>query len=117
MAGEQLPGGWTLDEARANHPELIGASLAWRAYEAPSESWDHDHCVFCWTGFGPGGTSAGYTDDIRQSEAGRRLPFGSGTLISSPAQTVRWVCAGCAEAYRDGFGWRTTGGPADPSRG
>jgi hypothetical protein len=116
MDEQRLPGGWTLDEARANHPELIRAHLVWTRCEPPSGSWDHDHCVFCWVSIGGrgDGVDAAYTDDVAQPDDGATVPLGAGKLVGSPAGTRTWVCATCAEAYRSGFGWTTTGARADP---
>ncbi len=47
---------------------LKGVTLFRRAYSRYRESWDHDHCAFCWTKFmvedGPGVLHEGYcTED------------------------------------------------------
>ena len=119
MDGERLPGGWTLDEALANHPDLIGANLVWRAYEPPSATWDHAHCAFCWAQIGQGGDAldAAYTDDVAEAEDAATIPFGDGVLVGAPAGARTWVCGGCAEAYRVGFGWRTSPRPPDTPAG
>jgi hypothetical protein len=30
---------------------LRGAALVWKPYHAWSETWEHDHCSFCWAKF------------------------------------------------------------------
>jgi hypothetical protein len=42
-----------LDDWRLRGQEryLRGAVLVWKRYRARSESWDHDHCSFCWATF------------------------------------------------------------------
>ena len=69
---------------------MKGATLAWREYAAPSETWDHDHCEFCFEKFMPspaaeGVVSAGYV-----------------TLDGED----RWVCRRCFDDFKDLFEWR-----------
>lgn len=68
---------------------MKGLALSWREYVAPSETWDHDHCEFCFQKFmpAPGGEdieTAGYTTE----------------------DEYRWVCGQCFEDFRDLFEWR-----------
>jgi hypothetical protein len=73
----------------ANHERLRGATLSRRRYEAPSASWEHDHCEFCWAKFmqrnGDGIQAAGY--------------FHAGSKT--------WICDRCLDEFRDRFDWKT----------
>lgn len=61
---------WRLQGQEQN---LKGVTLYWKKYKAHRESWDHDHCEFCWAKFaefdGPDIIHEGYTteDDIAGS--------------------------------------------------
>lgn len=68
---------------------LTGASFERRAYEAPSQAWDHEHCEFCWAKFMPTGKSA------------------DASVLSEGYVTAddRWVCDGCFADFRDEFNW------------
>jgi hypothetical protein len=73
---------------------MKGATLSWRTWERPSETWDHDHCQFCGAKFmeraGPDIELAGYmTEDEHE----------------------RWVCKQCFEDFREMFEWRVEGEP------
>lgn len=70
---------------------LAGAVLERRAYSPPSDSWDHDHCAFCWAKF------MGSTDDD-----GSSLAFGYVT-IGSDAED--WICDRCFADFGDEFAW------------
>ena len=48
MRDDLIIGLWTKEEALRNEPDLVGAALVWQQYHRPSETWDHDHCAFCW---------------------------------------------------------------------
>lgn len=79
-------GDWRLTNQMAY---MKAATLAWRTYVPPSESWDHDHCEFCFAKFlpapaGPDVEVAGYV-----------------TLDDSE----RWVCKRCFDNFRDLFAW------------
>jgi len=73
---------------------LKGVTLFRRAYSRYRESWDHDHCAFCWTKFmvedGPGVLHEGYcTED-----------------------GYHWVCGTCFADFRAAFEWRVRGAGA-----
>ncbi len=54
-----------------------------------SESWDHDHCEFCW---------AKFAEEILIPDS---LHEGYAT-----ADNYRWICEACFEDFKDQFGWR-----------
>jgi hypothetical protein len=65
------------------------AVFRWEEYLAPSEAWDHDHCVFCTQRFMevdcPGIERFGYVTDTEVEEW--------------------WVCRRCFDDLREEFGW------------
>ena len=68
---------------------MKGATLRWRAYQAPSETWDHDHCEFCFIKF---------------------LPELWGDYVAAEGYVTdeddRWVCKQCFEDFKELFEWR-----------
>ncbi|MCC6124414.1 MAG: hypothetical protein IT426_05610 [Pirellulales bacterium] len=79
-----MPDDWRLQ----NQMDFLrNVELVWKEYKAPSESWDHDHCEFCWAEFmeaaGPEYLRAGYcTED-----------------------EYRWICKQCFENFKAMFAW------------
>ena len=70
---------------------LKGVQLEWKDYARPSETWDHDHCSFCWAKF----------MDASQPEM---LKAGYAT-----PDEYYWVCPTCFEDFKDLFGWKVAG--------
>lgn len=94
-----------------------GATFCFAKYEAPSENWDHDHCIGCWTKFadfgGPDVLHEGYVhreayepkpepEFISQSiEAGMRC-------IPAPllmGYKLHWLCAECFNDFQEALGF------------
>ncbi|WP_412063595.1 hypothetical protein [Rubrivirga sp. IMCC45206] len=67
---------------------LTGVALCWREYRRYSETWDHDHCEFCWSKF------------AEPSVNPEALHAGYATL-----DEYRWVCNQCFGDFRQRFGW------------
>lgn len=72
-----------------NQPDDVqGVTLYYRHYTAPSPTWDHDHCAFCWRTFMerddvPDVLLEGYTtDDARH-----------------------WICGVCVADFKERFQW------------
>ena len=67
---------------------LKGVTLYWRQYTRWSESWEHDHCEFCWAKFMvedyPNVLHEGYTTE----------------------DEYRWICKKCFEDFKDIFVWK-----------
>jgi hypothetical protein len=76
---------WRLDNQQTY---LQGVTLIWKRYSRPSETWDHDHCEFCWAKFmegdAPDALHEGYTTEDNK----------------------RWICKGCFEDFKEMFKWR-----------
>ena len=67
---------------------LQGVTLGWKRYTPPSETWDHDHCEFCWQKFmdidGP---------DIEREDY-------------ATEDNYYWICRQCYEDFKEMFMWR-----------
>lgn len=66
---------------------LKGKVLVRKKYRAPSPTWDHDHCAFCWARFmeqpWPDTLQEGYTTE----------------------DEYYWICPECFEDFKEMFGW------------
>jgi len=77
------------DDWRLTNQEryLHGVTLRRQAYVAPSVTWDHDHCAFCWGKFmdrdAPGVLREGY----------------------ATADQQHWICVGCVSDFAAQFAW------------
>jgi hypothetical protein len=75
---------------------LKGAGLAWARYRAPSETWAHDHCAFCWAKFMEPGAgvadtlSEGYTTTVEHEHGAR----------------CHWICGTCFDDFAARFEWQ-----------
>jgi hypothetical protein len=69
---------------------LKDISLSWKKYTRYSESWEHDHCEFCWAKFMeedlPDVLHAGYATE----------------------DNYRWICEQCFEDFKDMFNWKVS---------
>lgn len=45
---------------------LQGAALIWKPYRARSETWEHDHCDFCWAKFMDPATSEAHRTFVKE---------------------------------------------------
>ena len=89
-----MPSDWRLT---GQERYLQGVTLRRKPYYRRNESWDHDHCEFCWAEFDvnpecealrEGYAVAGYTVN------GRQFP-----------DDYCWICSRCYEDFKDQFGW------------
>jgi hypothetical protein len=66
---------------------LKGVALWWRPYARYSESWEHDHCEFCWVKF----MQEDHPDVLHEGYA--------------TEDKYRWICEQCFEDFKDLFEW------------
>lgn len=66
---------------------LLGVSLSYRKYVAPSKTWLHDHCVFCWATISEDGKN-----DLHEGYTTSDLYY--------------WICDDCYNDLKDIFGWK-----------
>ena len=67
---------------------LKGVTLYWREYTRWSESWDHDHCEFCWAKF----MVEDYPDVLHEGY--------------TTEDQYRWICKKCFEDFKNMFEWK-----------
>lgn len=65
---------------------LKGVTLYWKQYTRRSESWEHDHCEFCWAKF----MVEDYPDVLHEGY--------------TTEDEYRWICKQCFEDFMDIFG-------------
>ena len=66
---------------------LKGISLWWKRYVPHSQSWEHDHCEFCWAKF----AAEDYPDVQHEGYA--------------TEDNYRWICGQCFDDFEDMFEW------------
>lgn len=66
---------------------LFGVRLVRKPYTPYSESWDHDHCCFCWAEF----------STVLSSET---IQDGYAT-----EDDYQWICLECFEDFKEMFHW------------
>jgi hypothetical protein len=91
---------------------LEGLPFQPRRYEAPTEEWDHDHCVGCWATFSeldrPDFLHEGYFTSVPDTES-PEPKFDGMRCIPEPTASgfaYRWVCRECFNEFRDVLGFR-----------
>ena len=64
---------------------LAGVVLVRKRYRKRSETWEHDHCAFCWRTFSEsaGDLNEGYTTE----------------------DEYHWICESCYEDFKETFRW------------
>ncbi len=73
---------------RGQEEYLKAVPLRWKKYTRRSESWEHEHCEFCWAKF-------------MQEDYPEVLHEGYTTEDS-----YRWICNQCFEIFKDLFEWK-----------
>lgn len=93
-----------------------GTTLVFKSYRARSETWEHEHCRFCFTKFMDPGFSDAHRRFIEEHEDVLTEGFTT-TDEHKKGADWHWVCPTCAEDFAGEFGLRLQGGPADGGRG
>ena len=85
---------------------LQGINLVHLQYEQWSESWDHDHCEFCWAKFMPAGTAS-------PEDAGEPLHHQGYTNedVEGREDHYWWICEECFADFKDRFAWTVKPAP------
>ena len=68
---------------------LKGVVLRKKIYKSYSDSWDHDHCEFCWNKF--------MEDCLNLKDCS--------TSGYNTKDGKRWICKECFEDFKDLFEW------------
>jgi hypothetical protein len=77
---------------------LREASLTWERYRAWSETWDHDHCAFCWATFMDAERAAGRSDILVEGY--------TTTAEHTHGAGYHWICKPCFDDFAERFRWR-----------
>jgi hypothetical protein len=84
---------------------LKGVSLVRKTYTRYSESWDHDHCSFCWVEFMDARDLA--PDRTPSDEDPPILTEGYTTTAEHQhGADYHWICPACFDDFVESFGWR-----------
>lgn len=84
---------------------LHGAELTWKSYRARSETWEHEHCVFCWAKFMDPDFSKEHAGHI--AEHPDVLTEGYTTTTSHEhGADYHWICKPCFDDFSERFAWR-----------
>jgi len=67
---------------------LKGVTLYWKKYRRYSNTWDHDHCDFCWVEF----CLEGCEDSLIEGYA--------------TEDDYYWICETCFKDFKDMFQWK-----------
>jgi len=82
---------------------LDGRTLRHHRYRAPSATWDHDHCEFCWQKFMDASDSANKAEWFASGEL---AAVGYATVaFDNRADDYHWVCEKCFHDFDPFFHW------------
>ena len=100
---------WRLGRGQERY--LQGATLVRKPYRVWSETWEHDHCEFCWAKFVDPAFSEAHAQLVRDEPT--VLTEGYAALGTGPhgEDEYHWICAACFEDFRARFGWRVVNPP------
>lgn len=79
------PNDWRLN---SQEKYLKGVTLYRKAYVRYSETWEHDHCEFCWDKFMEGSEPDVLHDGYATDD------------------NYRWICQTCFDDFKDLFDWK-----------
>jgi hypothetical protein len=100
------------DEWRLTDQEdyLQGITLVRRTYRQWSETWDHDHCQFCWAKFMPRGVEPPEGDEEPIHREGY-----TNVDVTGQQDHYWWICEECFEDFADRFAWTVRPSPPGES--
>jgi hypothetical protein len=84
---------------------LAGAQWVRKRYRAHSETWEHDHCEFCWAKFMDPDFSAEHRSFVEQHREVLIEGYATTAEHSRGADYFR-VCPSCFGDFAERFGWR-----------
>ena len=86
---------WRLDSPGA---DLAGHTFRWAEWTRPTETWDHDHCEFCWAKI----------TDLPKPVTDGHLYFKCAWVTLDQSGTGHWVCPTCLRELASHFDLRTS---------
>src|SRR5882762_3844058 len=84
---------WRLDGGEEEY--LTGATLVWKPYRVWSETWEHDHCVFCWTKFMDPNFSPAHREAVKNDSGILTSGFAAQGTGPDGEDDYHWVCEPC----------------------
>ena len=94
---------------------LDGRTLRHHRYRAPSATWDHDHCEFCWQTFMDASDPANKPEWFASGEL---AAVGHATVaFDNRADDYYWVCEKCFHDFDPFFHWTVIEGERGENRG
>jgi hypothetical protein len=75
---------------------LIRATLVLKSYRRRSETWEHDHCEYCWAVF----SDPTFPHDDSNLHQGYSM-----MARDRFADDQIWICRTCFEDFKDRFQW------------
>ena len=90
---------------------LQGATFVRKPYRVWSETWEHDHCVFCATKFIDPAFSEAHAAMVRDDPAVRTEGYAALGTGPEGQDDYHWVCATCFDDFRERFAWKVAAGP------
>lgn len=78
-----------------------------------SETWEHDHCEFCWAKFVDPAFSEAHARLVREDH--EVLTEGYAALGTGPEgeDDYHWICDTCFNDFRERFAWRVVISPEE----
>jgi hypothetical protein len=84
---------------------LKDAELTWRRYRARSDTWEHEHCAFCWAKFMDPEYSDGHRRFIEDHPEVLTAGYTT-TTAHERGEGYNWICADCLDDFAEAFNWR-----------
>jgi hypothetical protein len=83
---------------------LLNLSITWKPYRQRSETWDHDHCAFCWATFSDSRSASAAPGDLHEGYA-VEAHVNQGRCVPADWE---WICPRCYEDFKDMFNWHVS---------
>ena len=84
---------------------LSGATLVRKPYRVWSETWEHDHCAFCWAKFIDPSHSPEHAAMVRDDPSIQTAGYAAVGAGPEGQDDYHWICDGCFQDFRERFGW------------
>ena len=99
---------WRLNRGQGEY--LHGATLVRKPYRVWSETWEHDHCEFCWAKFVDPAFSEAHARLAQDPEV-RTEGYAAAGTGPEGQDDYHWICATCFKDFHESFGWQVAAAP------
>lgn len=99
---------WRL--SRGQEEYLNGVTLVRKKYQQWSETWDHDHCEFCWATFVDPEHSESQAKMVRDDPELQTEGYAVQDSGPQDEDDYLWICESCFNEFRERFDWRVLPG-------